>query len=106
MVWRKISASCLKADAENTQLPSCVVAKGPRRACITNGRKISGKKRLASGGARQATSREVKELYQDIGDLKEALDESLLENRLLKKTYGPPLIQEDFLMVTARFAST
>jgi len=48
----------------------------------------------------------VKELHQDMGDLKEALAETLLENRLLKKTYGPPRFQEDLLMVTARFAST
>ena len=78
--------------------------KGPRIACITNGRRISGKKRLASDGARQATSGEVKELHQDIGDFKEALNETLLENRLLKKTYGPPRFQGDLLIVTARLA--
>ena len=104
MVWRKRSASCLKAGAEKSQLPSCVVVKGPRIACITNGRRISGKKRLASDGARQATSGEVKELHQDIGDFKEALNETLLENRLLKKTYGPPRFQGDLLIVTARLA--
>ena len=45
----------------------------------------AGKKRLSGDTARQATSSEVKELRQETSDLKEALAETLLENRLLKK---------------------
>jgi transposase len=46
----------------------------------------AGKKRLSGDTARQATSGEVKELRQEASDLKEALAETLLENRLLKKS--------------------
>ena len=46
----------------------------------------AGKKRLSGDTARQATSSEVKELRQEASDLKEALAETLLENRLLKKS--------------------
>ena len=46
----------------------------------------AGKKRLSGDTARQATSSEVKELRQEATDLKEALAETLLENRLLKKS--------------------
>ena len=46
----------------------------------------AGKKRLAGDTARQATSNEVKELKREAQDLKEALAETLLENRLLKKS--------------------
>ena len=53
----------------------------------------AGKKRLSGDTARQATSSEVKELRQEASDLKEALAETLLENRLLKKTYGPSRLQ-------------
>ena len=45
----------------------------------------AGKKRLSGDTARQATSNEVKELRQEASDLKEALAETLLENRLLRK---------------------
>jgi len=45
----------------------------------------AGKKRLSGDTARQATSSEVKELRQEASDLKEALAETLLENRLLRK---------------------
>ena len=44
-----------------------------------------GKKRLAGDTARQASSNKVKALRAETHDLKEALAEQLLENRLLKK---------------------
>ena len=46
----------------------------------------AGKKRLAGDTARQATSTEVKTLRTETRDLKEALAEQMLENRLLKKS--------------------
>ena len=46
----------------------------------------AGKKRLAGDTARQATSAEVKALRAEARDLKEALAEQMLENRLLKKS--------------------
>jgi len=46
----------------------------------------AGKKRLAGDTARQATSNEVKALRVETRDLKEALAEQMLENRLLKKS--------------------
>jgi transposase len=46
----------------------------------------AGKKRLAGDTARQATSNEVKALRAEASDLKEALAEQMLENRLLKKS--------------------
>ncbi len=46
----------------------------------------AGKKRLAGDTARQATSTEVKTLRAEARDLKEALAEQMLENRLLKKS--------------------
>jgi transposase len=46
----------------------------------------AGKKRLAGDTARQATSNEVKALRAETRDLKEALAEQMLENRLLKKS--------------------
>ena len=45
----------------------------------------AGKKRLAGDTARAATSEEVKTLRVEAHDLKEALAEQKLENRLLKK---------------------
>ena len=45
----------------------------------------AGKKRLAGDTAREANSDEVKELRSEAAQLKEALAETLLENRLLKK---------------------
>ena len=66
------------------------------RVCITVGRREfleAGKKRLAGDAARQATSAEVKTLRAEVKtlraearDLKEALAEQMLENRLLKKS--------------------
>ena len=46
----------------------------------------AGKKRLAGGTAREATSDEVKDLRAERGQPKELLAELLLENRLLKKS--------------------
>jgi transposase len=46
----------------------------------------AGKKRLAGDTARHATSNEVKSLRAEARDLKEALAEQMLENRLLKKS--------------------
>jgi transposase len=46
----------------------------------------AGKKRLAGDTARQASSGEVKDLRREMRDLKEALAEQMLDNRLLKKS--------------------
>ena len=46
----------------------------------------AGKKRLSGDTQRQATSSEVTGLKRETRDLKEALAETLLENRLLKKS--------------------
>jgi|TARA_B100000315_G_scaffold243073_1_gene266051 transposase len=46
----------------------------------------AGKKRLAGDTARQATGNEVKALRAEARNLKEALAEQMLENRLLKKS--------------------
>ncbi len=46
----------------------------------------AGKKRLAGDTTRQASSNEVKTLRNEARDLKEALAEQMLENRLLKKS--------------------
>ncbi len=46
----------------------------------------AGKQRLAGDTARQATPNEVKSLRAEARDLKEALAEQMLENRLLKKS--------------------
>ena len=46
----------------------------------------AGKKRLAGDTSREATSGEVKALRAEARNLKEALAEQMLENRLLKKS--------------------
>ena len=46
----------------------------------------AGRKRLAGDTVREATTHEVKELRSEAAQLKEALPEALLENRLLKKS--------------------
>jgi transposase len=46
----------------------------------------AGKKRLAGDTARDATSDEVKDIRAELRQLKEALAETLLDNRLLKKS--------------------
>jgi transposase len=48
----------------------------------------SGKKRLAGDTAREATSEEVKDLRNESHQLKEALVELMMENRLLKKAFS------------------
>ena len=49
----------------------------------------AGKKRLSGDTSREATSDEVKSLRRETSELKEALAETLRENRLLKKsTFG------------------
>ena len=50
----------------------------------------AGKKRLAGNTARSATSDEVKALHRESRDLKEALADLTLENRLLKKRMARP----------------
>ena len=50
----------------------------------------AGKRRLAGDTSRAATSDEVKDLRRETGALKECVADLTLENRLLKKTYGPP----------------
>lgn len=46
----------------------------------------AGKRRLSGDTERQASSGEVKDLRAEMSDLKEALAETLLENRLFKKS--------------------
>ena len=46
----------------------------------------AGKKRLAGDTARSASTGEVKDLRREAHQLKEALAEQILENRLLKKS--------------------
>ena len=46
----------------------------------------AGKRRLSGDTERQATSSEVRDLRREMSDLKEALADVLLENRLLKKS--------------------
>ncbi len=46
----------------------------------------AGKRRLPGDTSREATSDEVKSLRREASDLKEALAETLLESRLLKKS--------------------
>ncbi len=55
----------------------------------------AGKKRLAGDTARQATSDEVRSLRKESRDLKEALAEALLENRLLKKSMTGTGVDEE-----------
>lgn len=45
----------------------------------------AGKRRVAGDAERQASTGEVKDLRAEMSDPKEALAETLLENRLLKK---------------------
>ena len=51
----------------------------------------AGKRRLAGDMARAATPGEVKDLRREATALKEVVADLTLENRLLKKTYGPPV---------------
>ena len=64
----------------------------------------AGKKRLAGDAVREATSDEVEDLRVEARQLKEALAEVTLENRLLKKTYcPPPFARGFFLMAHVRY---
>ena len=73
---------------------SCAGVSRSHRVFITRGRNYAwskefleaGKKRLAGDTTREATSSEVTVLRHEMGDLKEALAETLMENRLLKKS--------------------
>ena len=53
----------------------------------------AGKKRLSGDTARAASTDEVRDLRREAGALKEVVADLVLENRLLKKTYGPPRLQ-------------
>jgi len=58
----------------------------------------AGKKRLAGDTEREANTAEVKTLRQESRQLKEALAEQMLENRLLKKSMiadGPEELEDD-----------
>ncbi len=60
----------------------------------------AGKKRLAGDTSRQATSDEVQALRREAAQLKEALAESVLENRLLKKsTFGAGVKEINYLRI-------
>jgi|GEM_PF-4915450 len=79
--------------AGKARSPSCAGVRASQRVCITTGRRsswvnvyVDGKKRLSGDTQRQATSGEVTKLKHETRDLKEALAETLLENRLLKKS--------------------
>ena len=72
-----------------TASPSCVAGRGSQRVFNYSWSKEfleAGKKRLSGDTARQASSCEVKDLRREMHDLKEALAEQVLENRLLKKS--------------------
>ena len=64
----------------------------------------AGKRRLAGDTARDATSGEVRDLRNEMTALKEAVADLTLENRLLKKTYGPPRCKGNFQMTITRSA--
>jgi transposase len=72
-----------------TVLPSCVAVKELIPNVYYRWSKEfleAGKKRLAGDTVREASSDEVKTLRSEASALKEALAESVLENRLLKKS--------------------
>lgn len=56
------------------------------RECFWVNVYVDGKKRLSGDTQRQATSGEITGLKHEARDLKEALAETMLENRLLKKS--------------------
>ena len=81
MCWRDCAARRIS--------PSCAAARVSLPRCITGWSKEfleAGKRRLAGDTAREATSDEVKTLRGEARQLKEALAEATLENRLLKKS--------------------
>ena len=69
-------------------MPSCAAEKDSQSLYYSWSKEFleAGKKRLAGDTARQASSGEVKDLRREMRDLKEALAEQMLENRLLKKS--------------------
>ena len=80
---QRLAIACLEAGAEpleGTDIPLEFLHR--HRAAGAE----AGKKRLSGDTERQATSGEVKDLRREMGDLKEALADVLLENRLLKKS--------------------
>jgi hypothetical protein len=86
---RRITASCSKGCAARTASPSCAARKAsPRTSTIAGPRSSSkpARSRLAGDTAREATSDEVKELRAEARQLREALAEATIENRLLKKS--------------------
>jgi transposase len=86
---RTRSVSCSKACAARTASPSSAARKASPRTFYYRWSKDfleAGKKRLAGDTSREATSDEVKELRAEARQLKEALAEVTLENRLLKKS--------------------
>ena len=54
----------------------------------------AGKKRLAGDTARSASTGEVRDLHREAQQLKEALAEQILENRLLKKSMIGPKFKQ------------
>ena len=82
---RRRSASCSKACAVRTASPSSAARRASPRILYYRWSKEfleAGKKRLAGDTAREATSDEVKTLRAEARQLKEALAEVTLENRL------------------------
>jgi transposase len=53
----------------------------------------AGEKRLSGDTSRAATTDEMRDLRRETGTLKEVVADLVLENRLLKKPYGPPRLQ-------------
>ena len=86
---RRRSALCSMACAAKTASLSSAARKVSLRTSTTVGPRSSSrpaKKRLAGDTAREASSDEVKTLRAEARQLKEALAEVTLENRLLKKS--------------------
>ena len=85
---KRRSGSCWKAYAARRVLPNCAAAKELRKACTISGARNleAGKARLAGDAKRQATSSEVTELRQENDQLKQAVADLLLQNRVLKKS--------------------
>ena len=77
-----------RACAARTASPSCAAGRDRREPLLqlVEGVLEAGRKRLSGDTARQASSGEVKDLRREMHDLKEALAEQVLENRLLKKS--------------------
>jgi transposase-like protein len=89
---KRRSGSYWKVCEARTALRSCAAKQGINQNLYYRWSKEfleAGKKRLAGDTAREANTEDVKNLRSEAAQLKEALAETLLENRLLKKsTYG------------------